>query len=178
MASATFNNQLMWIGGSDMTYNYNGIAYQGGTPVEPNHRILLLDPISGVWSEQFDTSINMDFRGVAQLGCSYYLAGGMQTNQTVSDHCVKISCIPNSVSQINMESLKIYPNPTSSMVHVLTQNGITQVTVFDHLGRSILSLSPKTQTMKIDMSPYMNGLYFFKIQTSQGSYLKKVILVK
>ena len=41
-----------WLGGSEVTYNYNGIAYQGGVPVEPNHRILTFDPNSNEEKEE------------------------------------------------------------------------------------------------------------------------------
>ena len=83
MASFTRKNRIYWIGGSDATYNYNGIAYDGGKGVIPNRRILSYN--SYEFSVDFNKNIPMDLRGIANIDDSTkYLLGGIDKNQKVS----------------------------------------------------------------------------------------------
>ncbi len=84
-------DHLFWIGGADNTYNYNGIAYNNGQGVEPNNRLLYLHPSNNSFQIQEFAAIPMDLRGVAQVSDSIqYLAGGMESGQSVSNKTLKI----------------------------------------------------------------------------------------
>ena len=54
------NDQVFWLGGSGVTYNYDGIAYDGGAGVEPVERSLRYNTITGVLSVESIPGLPMD----------------------------------------------------------------------------------------------------------------------
>ncbi|WP_194851180.1 T9SS type A sorting domain-containing protein [Nonlabens antarcticus] len=69
-------------------------------------------------------------------------------------------------------SLKVFPNPTTSLVEVNYKNSL-QIEVFDLLGSSLL----KTKNNSVDLSNFSSGMYLMKIMDVQTnkSLLKKII---
>ncbi len=89
MAATNFEGKAMWIGGGLVSYNYNGIAYNGSGGVEATDRILTYTPQDSTLSEAFGYIPKvMDLRGVAKIADNeFVIAGGMVENQEVSDQC-------------------------------------------------------------------------------------------
>jgi len=84
-ATFTMNNLVYFIGGSNETYNYNGISYSEKKPVEPNQTILVYNIRTGKFTTQLYES-TMDLRGVVQDGKgNSYILGGILSGQKVSD---------------------------------------------------------------------------------------------
>ena len=78
-----------WIGGSDRTYNYNAIAYDGSSGVKPLNRDLYYE--KGVLKRDFSNKFPMDLRGIAQIEDSVkIIVGGINEDQQVSNRVYKI----------------------------------------------------------------------------------------
>ena len=81
-------NSVLFIGGSDNPYNYNGIGYNG-EPSEPVAAALLFDIDEQGWQvidvEGFAT---MDHRGLAAFKGQWVTVGGMAAEQRVTDRVV------------------------------------------------------------------------------------------
>jgi N-acetylneuraminic acid mutarotase len=93
MASTTVQNRPLWIGGSQNTYNFNGIAYDKSGGVSTSNRILhnTSPHIESEFNQIFLEQISMDLRGIANLGDGkLYIAGGMIDNQKVTDKIYEI----------------------------------------------------------------------------------------
>ncbi len=91
MAATTVNDQVHWIGGSAVTYNYNGIAYNGSGGVPPTHRDLYLSSSDGTLKESPAIQVPMDLRGIASVSETVkYLMGGMVANQTVTNKIFRL----------------------------------------------------------------------------------------
>lgn len=89
MGSFERKGKLYWIGGSNVTYNYNAIAYDETGGVEPNHRILRFD--GKVLIEDFNKNIPMDLRGIANIDDSLkYVIGGIAKGQRTSQDLIKL----------------------------------------------------------------------------------------
>lgn len=90
MASTSVKGQPHWIGGSNQTYNYNGIAYNRSGGVPPNNRDLYFDGQG--WIQQQVSILPMDLRGIANISdTEKYLAGGMLSDQRVSNKVYKLT---------------------------------------------------------------------------------------
>lgn len=77
-------NGVLFIGGSDNPYNYNGIGYDG-EPSKPQTNALLLDVAENVWREiSIDGTATMDHRGLVQFQGGWLTLGGMTSGQVVS----------------------------------------------------------------------------------------------
>jgi len=66
----------------------------------------------------------------------------------------------------------IYPNPSSGIFQIESDQDINQIEIINIAGQVILS--PKTNT--IDLSAYSKGFYFAIIQTPLGISIEKLIL--
>lgn len=81
-----------------------------------------------------------------------------------------------SSSNFEIADLKIYPNPTSHLWNISTNNErITLLEVYDITGKSVFSTQPQSITSQIDSSNFNTGLYILKIHTDKGSISKKLI---
>jgi len=90
MASAGLpdKNAVLFIGGSENPYNYNGIGYNG-EPSQPSSGLLLFDFNSVSWRvvPQSNTA-SMDHRGLVRIGDRWVTVGGMREGQVVTDRVV------------------------------------------------------------------------------------------
>jgi hypothetical protein len=175
MASTYYGNTMRWIGGSNATYNYNGIGYTGNTPVEPNHRVLTYTPDNDLWDTTSFSLINMDLRGIASFECRMILVGGMDDAQTVSSRTLQIECLTNSTSNIKKSHSinMIYPNPANEEFSIL--NNRTQSIIFIYnLNGQLISKHLIFQNQKVSISHLPSGMYFVKSEDS--SMVNKLII--
>jgi hypothetical protein len=91
----------------------------------------------------------------------------------------KISYFENlrilNVDENDLIYFSIYPNPTSSNVHIQSKLNIVQIKVINNLGQVVLSNINKKS---IDLSSISQGLYFIKITDENGNLDFKKILKK
>ena len=100
-----------WIGGSNNTYNYNGLAYDGSGGVIPSEKIIQYQ--SDALSSNECSTVNMDLRGIAWFPehGELYISGGMGQNQEVSSQLVRlnISTLSADYLEYNDHLPKIFP---------------------------------------------------------------------
>ncbi|GGZ78038.1 T9SS type A sorting domain-containing protein [Algibacter mikhailovii] len=83
-----------------------------------------------------------------------------------------------SVNGFDLTGLSVSPNPSSSSWNINTQNQIlSMVEVFDVLGKSVMSLSSKSTSVKIDAEHLQAGIYIARLSTQEGN-MHTVKLVK
>lgn len=91
MAVTPVYDNIYWIGGSGVTYNYDGIAYRNNKGVEPLNRILCFMPLQSDWNTSFTSNLPMDIRGIANIAETIkYIAGGMSAKQKVSNEAFRL----------------------------------------------------------------------------------------
>jgi len=81
-------------------------------------------------------------------------------------------------SNENLNSaISVYPNPSNGEVFITTENSFSNatVTVFDAMGKMILTQNLTSNNTKIDLCNYENGIYFIQLNTTEGKITKKVI---
>lgn len=72
--------------------------------------------------------------------------------------------------------LSIFPNPTSGMLNVTSNEEIDSVEIFNSIGNTVVSSKVAGNNSAIDMSNLPNGMYFVRVSTSNGIETVKVIL--
>ena len=83
--------QIVFAGGTANPYNYNGIGYDG-RPSEPVALEFGFDTKRGTWEQGPPlTSPSMDHRGMAVVGDTAWILGGMRAKQAVSASLDRIS---------------------------------------------------------------------------------------
>lgn len=73
------------------------------------------------------------------------------------------------------DSFSVYPNPVSDFLNIKTKTAVDQVTVYDVLGKMVLTSNPGIISPKIDMSTLTSGAYMVKVTIGNSSKTVKVV---
>jgi len=83
-------SQVVFAGGTDNPYNYNGIGYDT-RPSQPSPMVFAFDTRRGVWQTRPPLATpTMDHRALAMIGDAGWLIGGMETGQRVTTAAVGV----------------------------------------------------------------------------------------
>lgn len=77
------------------------------------------------------------------------------------------------VNQMVLDGFSVYPNPTTSILNIVSQEPIGSTSVFDTEGRIVFFKNTTSST--IDLSSLKSGIYLLKIATAQGIKTQKII---
>ncbi|MHA3789568.1 M12 family metallo-peptidase [Flavobacterium hauense] len=99
-------------------------------------------------------------------------ADGALTFEFISDESVNetgwtanVSCtalVVTGMDDIAVRGLYYYPNPSTGMVTVKADEEISQISVYNVAGQLLLSAKAGATETTVDLSPFANGIYFFK----------------
>ncbi len=90
LAATLVKNIPHFIGGSAVTYNYNGIAYNKMGGVNPHNTDFFYQ--NNKFYQNFNSLLPMDLRGLASVNDSVkYIYGGMEKQQKVSNKILKLT---------------------------------------------------------------------------------------
>ncbi len=181
MASIATENQIHWIGGSNTTYNFDGIAYNGTGGVAPNKQILSANA-SDVFNDLIsydDLNLPMDLRGIAAINdTTFIVAGGMEEKQLVSDKTIQITFHKDQISS-NIKHIKTaitaYPNPCKNTLHISgvpMSNEILQSLIIHQNGsKEWIDIWDN----KLDVQHLPPGKYLLQITHGKNIYTSKFI---
>ena len=121
---------------------------------------------------------NSDYRGQASITYTYEnLCGSTSVSET------RMVSVFNStgIGEQQAASFVVYPNPTDGIVSLVlgeTLQGKTVVEVFNLLGELVISKEfshlQEGETLSLDLSSFVSGLYLIKLSSENGSCTKKV----
>lgn len=182
MAAALVAGRPVWIGGSDITYNYNGIAYNGSGGVPALSRFKEYHPENGTLVNNPTDTLNlpaiMDLRGTAQLASDVFITvGGMGPGQQVSDRVFVYHwnyAVPVAVPA-QATAVKMYPNPASDYVDIEAE-GDFEVVVSSTLGVPIASAKGQEQ-LRIFLAGIPTGAYTVSIQSKHTRRNLSLIII-
>ena len=85
LGTDSVGKRVLFAGGSDNPYNYNGVGYNG-EPSEPSPRIFAFNLDRNAWEELGTLPVpTMDHRGLLRVGSEFVIVGGMLAGQRVTD---------------------------------------------------------------------------------------------
>ena len=77
---------------------------------------------------------------------------------------------PTGITPATTEGIKVYPNPASSYVNVVTTSETRQIILVNYLGQVVRNVTVSgAETLKLDVSAYESGIYFVKFVAQDGS---------
>jgi hypothetical protein len=88
----------------------------------------------------------------------------------------KIITAGDNVTEIIADNINIYPNPAKDFVKLSAISGkLSVVKVYNCLGMMIEEIEVNANEVEINISEYNSGIYFFNIETENGSLIQKVL---
>lgn len=89
---------------------------------------------------------------------------------------------PAGVNDINSSlRFSLFPNPASDHISIKGENVSIRnadISLHNIIGEEVMHIKSESNQLKIDLSPYKNGIYFIRIRTSEGIATKKIIVNK
>ncbi len=124
-------------------------------------------------------TLNTAFNDVDEVRL-YISAGGYAGDQSHTNHSInsiQVSTPILSTDSFKLNSnLNVYPNPASNHVNIeLLSNEIATLEVYDVSGKLILTQTLTDKINTITIEKLTSGIYFFKVNSSEGTSIKKVI---
>ena len=113
----------------------------------------------------------------ARLCFEYYTDYG-ETLVDIYCHDLTREGVVTAVGEMDAYSnIMVYPNPTEGKFTITNYElRITEVEVFDLMGRKVLSQKAESRKQKeLDISHFPAGMYFVRIMTDRGVVTKKVV---
>lgn len=184
-AATTVDGQIFWLGGSEITYNFDGLAYSNNQAVTPSNRSLGFDPVSGNLTAEFAPSIPMDLQSIGEANDSVkYIWGGMVEDRLVSNKILKLVRNPLAVdiseTTIPQLSLKVFPNPGQDIISVILPEdlpGVITLSLVSPAGQTIWSDRNTESTRNITLPAGQKGLFFLVAKYQNQSILAPFPLI-
>ncbi len=89
---------------------------------------------------------------------------------------LKVYYSPTEVDENQASALKLYPNPAQQSLS-LEAEGMTHMEVYDVLGQLVYQQDAESNNLTINVSDWTEGLYFVKVQTQSGWFIRRVSIV-
>ncbi|MDX1652635.1 MAG: hypothetical protein R3277_09090 [Brumimicrobium sp.] len=135
-ACSGHKSTVFWIGGAEVAYNFDALAYDGTGIVNPSAKILEYNVNQNSQNILLNTpGTLMDHRGIAKLGGgNWIIAGGIDSLRQVSDrtYLVHNSALSEIDEALQPPFFEVNENPDHFIV--VTEN-VGEVKVYDILGR-------------------------------------------
>lgn len=191
IGATSIGEHIYWIGGSGITYNFDGIAYNGTGGVPPLNRILRFNTTTEEVDIDNYNLIPMDLRGIASVDDTVkYIVGGMVENQKVSNQLFKLTWKGDqttSISNVLSSPFKIHlsPNPVKDILNLSIfskTNTKVEVVIYNELGQLVKQLSSSLNVgennLKLEMDSFHNGWHLLSIETNRGRVIEKLLIAK
>ena len=103
----------------------------------------------------------------------------------VFDQCEGISDTVYIMSTVGVDevftssSVSVYPNPAQDLVNIESTFDISKVTVMNYVGQTVAQLKKvESALVKLNTASYEDGVYFIKVETTEGIITKKITIAR
>lgn len=158
-ACSTNGNTIFWVGGSPISYNYDGIAYDGSGGVDPSARVMHFNQDLFSYSDDVNQPYGvMDLRGIAKLSNErWIICGGMDTNQVVSNRTFLLENSTLYLTENTKDSFKVAYH--SDHIQIDSEENHSAF-LMDMTGR-IVEVFEKNHKFVVQKNKFNPGIYFF-----------------
>lgn len=162
-------NNVYWLGGSSISYNYNGIAYSGSGGVEPLTQVMRYDADTKNWYEGEGAPYSvMDLRGAAQISpVSWIICGGMQEGQEVSRRTFRLDFDP-VVGGLSASEIVIKVIDRT----IVSSEQLSQIELYSTDGKRVQVIEPE----EAKISDEWSGIYVLRCNSQKGVFSLRIAL--
>ena len=93
----------------------------------------------------------------------------------LSERLVSLSIVDNEENNIAGQEILLYPNPATNLITINSKLEITQIEVYNTIGKLLYQEKLDSFKTTFNLSDYPNGNYFIKIKTEKSQKNFKVI---
>ena len=125
-----------------------------------------------VWSAVSNSEVSADYLFTNPYGNAYmnYEFPNNDGEYSVA-HFTK-----NSSNIANEANISIYPNPVKNSLNIDSREMIENIQVFNYLGSLVFEQDCNSNSIKINTSDYIKGMYLVRINTINGTSTKRLVI--
>ena len=177
-AGILINNQPCFIGGSSISYNYDGISYANSIAVFPSEDAYLMTD-TGI-AQISIPGLPMDVRAFASISENeWIIVGGLIAGPAATSTVWKLTYEdPSSIKALTSQ-VQVYPNPASDLIHIRAAKNIETLEFYNSkLTRLSQEFTNKSANHALTVASLPDGISFLKITFVDGSTeFKKVFIL-
>ncbi|MDD4176162.1 MAG: T9SS type A sorting domain-containing protein, partial [Bacteroidales bacterium] len=72
----------------------------------------------------------------------------------------------------------VYPNPANQVINIASGYDLRKVTLINYVGQTIFAQVVDGNDFQINVSGFVKGMYFVRIETTQGNIVTKPISIQ
>lgn len=97
----------------------------------------------------------------------------------IDDIIVTGTSVTTGISEVLYESafINVYPNPTTGIVNIVSNNTMKNITVYNQLGAIVFEQNAVTEQLTINLSQFGRGIYYIKANNELGKTISQKIIV-
>ena len=101
----------------------------------------------------------------------------IQNGDETGIDCGGTSCIPCTNSVINSEetNIKLFPNPSTGILTIVSETPVTLVRIYNSLGQEVYKQSSIGRTAELDIASLKADLYHVEVQTNSTSSYQAIL---
>lgn len=113
---------------------------------------------------------------IPQITDGQYKVCVISTNYPmVGENITGINISSSSTVSKNTFYCQIYPNPTSTNIHVSVENTINKIRIFDSNGKILVEKTMAKKETEIDMTTFESGIYFMEIISGNNKSIQRIV---
>lgn len=125
-----------------------------------------------VWSAKNNTEVTADYLFTNPFGNAY-----MNYEFPNNDGEYSVAYFTKNSSNIaNEANISIYPNPVKNSLNIDSQELIENVQVFNYLGSLVFEQKCNSNSVKVNTSDFIKGMYLIQINTNSGVSTKRLVI--
>lgn len=105
---------------------------------------------------------------------TFTLGGLMQGAQILFGYFLDL--ITGNPEPVSFLDLQVFPNPATDVVFVRADQIIQNLKIYSNTGQLIKYLEVNKTSSSIDLSGFTKGIYFLRVESSQGTEIRKISL--
>jgi hypothetical protein len=84
-----------------------------------------------------------------------------------------------SINDVNFsDNVQVFPNPAKNVINVVSDLNVKSITLVNYVGQTVYNQIVNGNRFQINVSDYVSGMYFVRIETTQGTIITKRITVE
>lgn len=82
-----------------------------------------------------------------------------------------------AISEIIEKTLKVYPNPATTVLNIEYDKAPYQISIYNTIGRLIYSKVTSGESLSIDISQFKKGIYLLRIMNSENTFSTQKVII-
>ncbi|MFO8000087.1 MAG: CotH kinase family protein [Marinilabilia sp.] len=149
----------------------NWTSVKENIQIGPEYKSITID-----LSKEEEVSDNPDF--AVRILFPHESASGTSGNNRFDNVTLEGYAIRDTLENGEGDDLpvRIYPIPASDVIHVESAYVISRLSLFDINGKVVKQMRPGTRSHTTAVKQFRQGVYFLKVETSEGVATRKIVL--